>query len=399
MKNAKIEEVFEFIRNGASIKQGGGKTGTPITRIETIWNETIDQNRFGYANILEDDLIKYEKYLLQEGDILMSHINSPKHLGKCALYQGVPKTLIHGMNLLALRAKKDICVPQYLNYFFNSKFFKIQLSKISNQSVNQASFSAGNLKKLDIPLPPLETQERIAQILDDANALRQKTEKLLEEYDTLAQSIFLDMFGDPVTNPKGFDSKLLSKAGSFKNGLNFSKGEKGYSVKYIGVGDFKSKVKIDDLNTLSEVQLEKAPNKDYFLKDGDLLFVRSNGNKSLVGRCIAVYPGQDKVTFSGFCIKFSPIDEVKSTYLSFLFKTASMKQKMLGGGRGANIQNVNQQILGRLEIPVPTERLQIEFTEKIALIDKQKEIAKQELAESEDLFNCLRQKAFKGELV
>ena len=96
--------VFEFVRNGASIKQEDGKGGYPISRIETIWNKTIDTERLGYADVGDEQLKDYEKYLMKEGDILMTHINSPKHLGKCAVYIGDPKTLIHGMNLLCMRA-------------------------------------------------------------------------------------------------------------------------------------------------------------------------------------------------------------------------------------------------------------------------------------------------------
>ena len=87
MEYVKLNEVFEFIRNGASIKQFDTKEGYPITRIETIANGYVDLNKMGYANIM--DLNKYEDYLLQNGDILMSHINSEKHLGKVAIYENI----------------------------------------------------------------------------------------------------------------------------------------------------------------------------------------------------------------------------------------------------------------------------------------------------------------------
>ena len=290
-----IEYIFEFARNGASIKQKDTQTGIPITRIETIWNRSIDVDRFGYANLVE--IGKYDKYLLQHGDILMSHINSPKHLGKVALYKGIPEDLVHGMNLLCLRNKKDISFSNYLYYFFNSSFFTAQLNKISNQSVNQASFSSGNLKKLKIPLPPLEEQKRIAAILDAADEVRQKNKALIEKYNQLTQSLFLDMFGDPVANNNGYEIVSLSSYGEFKNGLNFARNEKGHSIKYLGVGNFKSKVKIENIDTLSNIDLTNLPNEGYFLNDGDLVFVRSNGNKALVGRCIAIYPKNEKVTF------------------------------------------------------------------------------------------------------
>ena len=124
VKQVSIGEVFEFVRNGASIKQEDNKSGYPITRIETIWNETIDDSRFGYADIFDNELIKHEKYLLEIGDILMTHINSPKHLGKSAMYNGLPEKLIHGMNLLCLRPDKKISDSKYLKHYLNSSYFK-----------------------------------------------------------------------------------------------------------------------------------------------------------------------------------------------------------------------------------------------------------------------------------
>ena len=81
---AKLGSCFLIVRNGASIKQVNGASGLPITRIETISNCVVDRNKFGYADIY--DAGKYEEFLLRDQDILMSHINSEKHLGKVAIY-------------------------------------------------------------------------------------------------------------------------------------------------------------------------------------------------------------------------------------------------------------------------------------------------------------------------
>ena len=146
VKEVKLKELLLVFRNGASIKQFEGAEGLPITRIETISDATINPLKVGYANIFDD---KYQDYYLQEGDILLSHINSVTHLGKCAIYTNPIDKLIHGMNLLMLRANKDLILPKYLYYVLNSKQFKVQLPKITKKSVNQASMTVtdiGNLK-------------------------------------------------------------------------------------------------------------------------------------------------------------------------------------------------------------------------------------------------------------
>ena len=96
-----IDECFFQIQNGANIKQGDVDGGFPITRIETTANDKFNRDRMGYAGIT--DISKYESYVLEDGDLLMSHINSVQYLGRTVLYVKQPdETIIHGMNLLRL---------------------------------------------------------------------------------------------------------------------------------------------------------------------------------------------------------------------------------------------------------------------------------------------------------
>ena len=160
----KLGDLSEFIRNGISIKQDKGLKGYPITRIETISDGSINRERMGYADIY--DLSKYEQYLLTKGDILLSHINSPIHIGKSAVYTPISdeEKIIHGMNLLCIRLKEvDSC---FINYFFNSKTFRYSLFPFIKHAVNQASINIGNLRNIYIPLPPLAEQHRIVQQIE-----------------------------------------------------------------------------------------------------------------------------------------------------------------------------------------------------------------------------------------
>ena len=102
MNEVEFGSLFEFIRNGMNIKQDKSGDGIPITRIETIADGTVDPARVGYANLCEEDCLDW---FLKPGDILFSHINSVEHIGKCALYEGFPSPLVHGMNLPRSKSK------------------------------------------------------------------------------------------------------------------------------------------------------------------------------------------------------------------------------------------------------------------------------------------------------
>ncbi|WP_440248877.1 restriction endonuclease subunit S [Dialister succinatiphilus] len=162
--------------------------GIPITRIETIANRVIDRNHMGYADIYNGD--KYSSYFLRDGDILMSHINSIQHLGKAAIYHPLDEKekIIHGMNLLVLRANQKILDNQFAYFYFSSDSFLHKLPRITKKSVNQASFTVSELKKIDIPCPALSQQHKIAKILSIIQTLCNKRNEQLKILDELVKS-------------------------------------------------------------------------------------------------------------------------------------------------------------------------------------------------------------------
>ena len=179
------------------------------------------------------------------------------------------------------------------------------------------------------------------------------------------------MFGDPVSNEKGWKTRPLLSMGSCKNGMNFHYDDSGVEINCLGVGDFKDHSVIADTAALSTVSLNEMPSSEYLLQDDDIVFVRSNGNKKMVGRSVAVYPGAVPTTFSGFCIRYRREDDsVITPYLLRVLKAESIRQKMYG--RGANIQNLNQQTLSLLDIPVPPKAMQEQFAAFVAQVDKSK---------------------------
>ena len=243
-----------------------------------------------------------------------------------------------------------------------------------NSKGTGSTFKAISRKVLEETLVPaidFEKQYEYAEILGKTYSVIKKYKKELNCLDGLIKARFVEMFGDPVLNEKGWKTKPLLDMGSCKNGMNFRYDDCGVELNCLGVGDFKDLSVIDNVEKLPAVLLNEIPSEEYLLKDDDIVFVRSNGNKALVGRSVAVYPGDIPTTFSGFCIRYRKHDNaVTIPYLLRVLKTDSIRKKI--AGRGANIQNLNQQILGTLIIPIPPIELQKEFTNFVHQVDKSK---------------------------
>ncbi|MFV0144910.1 restriction endonuclease subunit S [Empedobacter falsenii] len=296
-------------------------------------------------------------------------------------------------NAMSLDNLKDSVDIKFLYYYLSFRGFNDVISGGVQKQITRE-----NLKRVKVPLPSLEEQKAIAARLDKADEIRQLNQQIINHYDELIQALFIDMFGDPVKNEKGWEKKKFGELGNFKNGLNYNKVDKGYKIKVIGVGDFKNYWKIENNNKISTIDIDSRPNNEFNLKVNDLVFVRSNGNKDLVGRCI-IYKNNildEDVSFSGFCIRFrSESNLLNPNFLIHKLQLKSFRKVVFKNGRGANIQNINQQLLSNIKLYIPPIKLQNQFAERVEKIEAQKELAVQALQQSEDLFNSLLQQAFK----
>ena len=272
-------------------------------------------------------------------------------------------------------------------FFLGADGVKVLRSKVPNANYRYLYYALKNakipntgynrhykwLKELEIEYPPIDQQVKTVKVLDKVESIIYNRQNQLQKLDELVKARFVEMFGDPVTNPMDWPTKPLLEMGYCKNGMNFHTGDSGIEMHCLGVGDFKDYSVIDGTDYLPTISLNEAPPEESMLQDGDLVFVRSNGNKALVGRCLLVYPHNTPNTYSGFCIRYRLTSaEVNIAYLLRVLKTDSMRKKM--AGRGANIQNLNQQILAALNIPTPPLELQEWFTAFIEQIDKSKAV-------------------------
>ena len=265
-----------------------------------------------------------------------------------------------------------LVIPKYLEMVLRSpKSIEFYRSKLTGTVNRRGHMSDADFLSMDIPLPDRDTQSKILKTMKQTTSVLYSRQQQLAKLDELIKARFVEMFGDPIQNEKCWETKSLFDLGYCKNGMNFHKGDHGVEIHCLGVGDFKDRSTIHEVENLPFVALNESPDPDYLLQDGDIVFVRSNGNKELVGRCLAIYPANVPVTYSGFCIRYRLTSEEASVaYLLSVLKADSVRKKM--AGRGANIQNLNQQTLSQLAIPLPPLSLQNQFAAFVAEVDKSK---------------------------
>lgn len=364
MEKIRLGDAFSFIRNGANIKQGLDDSGYPITRIETISDRTVNREKMGYAGIT--DVSKYDDYILQDGDILMSHINSEKHLGKAAIYKKQKdEKIIHGMNLLCLRPDNSQILPEYAFYFLSSNDFLRQIPNITKKSVNQASFTVTALKKLSFAKRGIDEQKKIVCELEKVTDLIDKRKQQLEKFDELVKSRFVEMFGDIHRSTK-WEKKPWAELVTIQNGRDYKNiivESGGYPV--YGTGG------------------EMARASDYLCPENTIII----GRKGTINNPLLV-----KEKFWNVDTAFGVMVGNKLHYQYFynfcrMFDFSTLNKQ-------AVLPSTTKADLLKIEVAVPPLALQNRFAAFVEQTDKSKIEIKQSLEKLELLKKSLMQKYF-----
>jgi len=286
-----------------------------------------------------------------------------------------------------------VCSPNIQNKYL-AYWLLTNKSQFEN-AANGATFkeiSRTTIKGFKIPLPSLPRQRQIAAILDRADALRQKDRQLLAHYDKLAQSTFMDLFGDPVRNEKGWDRvKIRDLVIDVKYGTSKPAEEKGAfpylrmnNITYEGHWNFAD---------LKFINLTKSEESKYLLKKGDIVFNRTN-SRELVGKT-AVYQRHDKMAIAGYLIRSRTNEKAVPEYISAYLNSKHGKATLQGMCKNIiGMANINAQEFQDIDILFPPLPLQTRFATIIEGIERQKAVVRQQMAASENLFQRLLQDAF-----
>ena len=249
-----------------------------------------------------------------------------------------------------------------------------------------------DINNLSIPLPPLDQQKKIAAILDAADAYRQKTKALIEKYDELTQSLFLDMFGDPVSNSKKLPKIKLGKLGKWQSGGTPSRSNSAYydgEIPWLSSGELNQMYISDSKEHITE-QAIKESNTKLIAKGSILLGMYDTAAlKSTINT---------EVVSCNQAIAYCKLDD-RLVNTSFVYNIIQIgKEHYRRLQRGVRQKNLNLSMVKGIEILFPPIKLQNQFADRVQAIEAQKAQAQASLAQAEDLFNSLLQRAFKGEL-
>lgn len=174
-KKEKLADLLFHCRNGTSARQVNYKTNYPVTRIETISKSKINLNKVGYVNYFD----KIRNYELEQGDILLSHINSVKHIGKVAIFNS-DNTLYHGMNLLLLKFDFHKCNPIFMFYLLSCSTSKNFFERNCKKAINQASLNQKDIGSMPVVLPSILEQQKIVEILATVDETIEETDNIIQ---------------------------------------------------------------------------------------------------------------------------------------------------------------------------------------------------------------------------
>jgi type I restriction enzyme S subunit len=446
-KWVKLGEVCDKMSNGANAKQSEDKIGFPISRIETIWNETIDLGRVKY--IQENDPVFVEKYSLRKNDILFSHINSDIHLGKTAIFKNQTKILIHGINLLLIRLNQQV-IPDFFNYQFKYKRRNGEFISIAQKSVNQSSINQPKLKNVDFVLPPKPTQLAIVSKIEELFSEIENGIKSLftakEQLKKYRQSVLKWAFEGKLTNglngdlydlPDENDLSIAAEPEAeyrVERNHNNQANQKNHSS---DKGELPAGWKWIWLKEVCEIKRGKSkhrPRNEPSLYGGKYPFIQTGDIRNSSGKyiktysqtyseqglqqsklwpkgtlCITIAANIGETAILGFdaCFPDSVVGLLcnekllLNKYTNYFF--ISFKQKLEELAPATAQKNINVDILEKVEIPLAPLKEQHNIIEaiesRLSVADKMEESITQSLQQAEALKQSILKKAFEGRLV
>ena len=400
----KLNDICNVITCGVAKRPEYYDDGIPFLSSKNVKSDRFLLNDYKYVS-KEDFLSLTKNNKPEKGDILYTRVGS---FGEAAVIDFDFDFAIF-VSLTLIKPKNDIVLSRYLMHYLNSPKIK-HLAKNSTSGVGVQNLNVKVVREFPIQLPPLDQQKKIAATLDAADAYRQKTKALIEKYDELLNSIVYQCLGDSLNkdlkNIKSGSKEFLEDGYSWysldeiteliadidhKMPKSVEKGKIFLSAK-----DLSDNGELDFSNPkfISEEDFKHLSRK-VKPKKLDIIYSRIGAK---LGKARLVKTDHDFIVSYSCCTVRPKQDIVAPLYLKYILDSEATLRQASHGTRGIGVPDLGMGEIRTFKIPVPEKSISKKIVNQLERIEAQKAQAQASLAQAEDLFNSLLQRAFKGEL-
>ena len=385
MERIRLGDACDILNGFAFKSDKYVEDGIRIIRIANVQKGYIEENAPAFYPI---DSVGLEKYMLEEGDLLMSLTGN---VGRVALLQKEMLPAALNQRVACLRLKVDRITKGFLFHILNSDFFEQQCVQASN-GVAQKNISTEWLKDYEIPLYSIEEQLKIADILDKVRRIIISRNDELSALDDLIKARFVEMFGDPVNNEKGWITDTVDNlcieiyGGGTPSKVHPEYYEDG-DIPWVSSKDMKTDILTDSQIKINQMGVENSTARMVPV-NSVIMVIRSGILKHTLPVAINAVP----ITVNQDLKVFIPSERILTRFLAVQFK---MHEKdILTGVRAVTADNIEFNSLKQRKLIVPSIELQQEYVLFLEQVDKSKLLVQKSLDETQMLFNSLMQKYF-----
>ncbi|MDO5343202.1 MAG: restriction endonuclease subunit S [Bacteroidia bacterium] len=382
-ENWKYKKLGEIATFTSGSRPAGG-VGNINEGVLSLGGEHIGRN--GHIDLSSPKYVTYDYYNenkkghIVENDILLCKDGALT--GKVAILRGELSSTCSMVNehVFILRAKSIL--QWYLFYFLYSHIGQLQL-KIRIKGAAQGGLNGTNLKTISIPVPPLPVQQQIVAELDLLSDIIEKQKQQIAELDKLAQATFYDMFGDPVTNEKGWEKSELGKICDVRDGTHDSPEyyEHGFPL-VTSKNIIDGCISFDNVNYICEEDYLKISKRSH-VDNGDIIMPMIG----TIGKPVIVKKSRDFAIKNVALIKFIKDSKANNIFIQAIMSSRAFDDYMKGKNKGGTQKFIALGDIRKLDIPVPPLQLQQSFASKIEAIERQKELISNSIRESRRLFD------------
>ena len=361
MEKIRIGDACELLNGFAFKSENYVKEGIRIIRIANVQKGYIEDNTPAFYPADSEGL---DKYMLEENDLLMSLTGN---VGRVAILQKDMLPAALNQRVACLRLKTDRITKGYLFHLLNSDFFEQKCIQ-SSKGVAQKNMSTEWLKDFLIPVYSVEKQQEITTTLDNLRDIINKRKQELNKLDDLIKARFVELFGDPSLNTKGYPIKSLPEIAEYWNGLTY----KPENVADEGTIVLRSSnIQNAQLDFEDTVRVTCSIGEKKYVQDNDILMCSRNGSARLVGKVALIKNIEEPMSFGAFMMI------IRSQYYPYLITFFQMPafRAQIATGATTTINQITGRMLDNVKLPVPDKTELDNFISFIEQVDKSKVVA------------------------